>query len=444
MKAKIYLVGGAVRDMIMGLNPHDYDFVAVGASEEDFKNWEMVGKDFPVFLDPVHGWEVALARTERKTGNGYGGFTVETKGVSLEDDLSRRDLTINAMAWEVNWSETIREGKPALIGPLNDPFYGRESLKNNELKEVSGAFQEDPLRVLRVCRFLAKWPNFHASTSLIEQMLNCSTELDYLTPERIWLETEKALLCKKPARYFEMLNDLHKTVQFKMFNDLFNLEKAALINDHHQEANAFVHTMMVLESAMDSITLDDKDRIAVGFACLMHDLGKWPTMEATGKMHGHEKDGIPYVQDFCEKYKVPSLYKKVALMTTEYHLKVHNILGRGSNSASKPSSVMKLFERTSALNKPHDFKLMLRACEADHKGRISIETGKPYNQRPYLEECLDAVRAVQTKPISEKMLQEGKSGLIIGEAIRLARLNAIREVQLKWVKHEKTQENINE
>lgn len=444
MKAKIYLVGGAVRDMLMGLKPHDFDFVAVGALEEDFKGWEMVGKDFPVFLDPVHGWEVALARTERKTGNGYGGFTVNTKGVTLEDDLSRRDLTINAMAWEVNWIETIQQGSPVLVGSLIDPFYGRESLKNNELKEVSGAFQEDPLRVLRVCRFLAKWPNFNASTSLIEQMLNCAEELDHLTTERIWLETEKALLCQKPRRYFEMLKDLHKLVKFKTFEDLFNLEKAALINDHHQEANAFVHTMMVLEAAMDSIDYDDKDCIAVGFACLMHDLGKWPTMEATGKMHGHEKDGMPYVQEFCKKYKVSSLNKRVALMTTEYHLKVHNILGRGANSPSKPTSVMKLFESTSALNKPHEFKLMLLACEADHKGRISIETGKPYNQRPYLEECLDAVRSVQTKPISEKMLQEGKSGLLIGEAIRRARLNAIREVQIKWVNHEKSQNNINE
>ncbi|QAU04503.1 multifunctional tRNA nucleotidyl transferase [Vibrio phage Va1] len=448
MKAKIYLVGGAVRDLALGLVPHDYDFVAVGASEEDFQGFEMVGQDFPVFLEPTHGWEVALARLERKNGIGYTGFTCETKGVTLEEDLMRRDLTINSMAVEVDWEATVRLGKPIQIGEVIDPFGGIQDLNSKTLTNVSNAFREDPLRVLRVCRFLSKYPEFEMSTRLLNEMIACSHELDELTPERVWAEVEKTFETEQPTRFFEILLSIKlrsetQGFSFTMFEDLFNLTKAESKNDYHQEANAFVHTMMVLEDAVQRYQeLPQKEKNAIFLACLMHDLGKWPTLRDTGKMHGHEKDGIPYVKDFCERFKVSKMQKEVALIMTEYHLRVHQILGRGKDKPSKPNRIMQFFESTNALKKPEQFKLMLKACESDHRGRISKEPVTVYNQRPFLEACLEAVLNYSTKELSEKLLEEGVRGPVIGQRIREQRINEIRKVQQSWsdkFKNEKEQ-----
>lgn len=423
---KVYLVGGSVRDILLGLEPKDYDFVVTGATLEDFKYWEQVGKDFPVFLEPTHKWEVALARTERKVGKGYTGFETTWEGVTLEEDLSRRDLTVNSMAIEVDCEETRLIGFPVAIGGVVDPFGGMRDLKDKILKPTTKAFKEDPIRLLRVARFLARYGSewkVDQSGITYGMEMEHSGELDSLVPERVWLETEKALKEKYPCEYFKFLLQFY----FPLMEIFSSMKTTVEDNPWHQESDVFVHTMMVLEHA--SKTWNDPE---INFACLLHDIAKPICYAERGNGHGHDKEGVSLVKDFCKKWKVPNNYRDLAKITCEQHQRIHGVLGRDTNKMSRPKSIMKIFEETSALTKPERFKKMLKACESDSKGRIGLSANDEYIQRVYLEECLQAVLDFNPKPLTQKLLTQGKSGIIIGQEIRAARINEIRKVQNVW------------
>ncbi|AUR86324.1 hypothetical protein NVP1084O_117 [Vibrio phage 1.084.O._10N.261.49.F5] len=439
---QFYLVGGACRDILMGLEPKDYDFVVVGASPQDMidKGYKQVGKDFPVFLEPTHGWEVALARTERKTGIGYGGFETEWNGVTLEEDLARRDLTINSIAIEVDWDETVKFyfGKPVTKGILIDPFYGEAGIVLKVLAPTTDAFEEDPLRVIRSSRFLARYEDFTASDELmrVSNKLSLQGNLDELTPERVWLEFEKVLGEKNPSRFFDFLSDIGwkglPTCMYKM-------KAIREGNDHHPEPSIWDHTMQVVNHAAQ--TWGDPE---VTFSCVTHDFGKPLCYSERDNGYGHEEEGLPFIEEWCERIRTPKRFKELALMVCKHHQKVHACMGRGHNSWVRPKSIMKMFEETAALSKPERFLKLLKACESDSKGRGLDESEtyeftkeyfrevKLYPQRRYLEECLYAAINVDTKQISSKMLEEGKKGTLIGEEIRVARISAIRGVQNKW------------
>ena len=427
--ATIYLVGGFVRDHFMGKIPKDKDYVVVGSSPEEMLSlgFKQVGADFPVFLHPETGDEYALARTERKSGVGYQGFECKWKGVTLEEDLRRRDLTINAIAWDCSRD----------LGKVYDPFNGIQDIKNKVLRPVSEAFKEDPLRCLRAARFMAQLPEFTCDEE--KTLYKYSEELEYelcstLTPERVWLETVKAMGTKTPSNYFLWLS------QFGLFPEYTSLTHCPQRMDHHPEYWVGTHTDMVMDYAAQ--TWNDPEIV---FACLTHDFGKPLCWEKFGNAHGHEKEGLPFIEDFCNRYKVPNTYRNLAMMTCEYHTKVHGLFGRNNQAWTRPKSIMKLFEDTGALKHPERFKNMLKACEADAKGRgkevhedpnkiVEYYLNKPYPQRQYMEDCLNAVLNLDTKDISAKMIAEGRKGVLIGEAIRVAKISTIREVQNQWKK----------
>jgi tRNA nucleotidyltransferase (CCA-adding enzyme) len=431
---KYYLVGGAVRDMLMGVPCNDYDFVVVGASPSDFYNWKSVGKDFPVFLEPTHGWEVALARVERKVGVGYTGFETEWNGITLEQDLSRRDLTINAMAIEVDFAASVLIGEPVTVGGVIDPFNGVSDIKAKVLRHASSAFTEDSVRVLRVARFLAKFDKYwvdgvnhwKCSPELYEILE--SVDVNDLTPERVWLEMSKSFFEYNPSAFFDNMSDWNNL--FPMWEAMW---KTPQKEDHHPEGCVGIHCAMVMDYAAK--TWSDTEIV---FAGLCHDFGKPVCWEKYGNAHGHEVEGLYYINDFCARWKVPNSYRELALITCEYHTKVHGCMSRGTNDWMKPKSIMKLFEDTGAMKKPDRFLKMLKACEADAKGRgasaeqIAEFESKPYLQRSYLEDCLSGVLNYNSKPLSKKMLAEGKTGVIIGQTIRQEKIKLIREVQKQW------------
>lgn len=422
---EFYLVGGSCRDMLMGITPKDYDFVVVGASPEDFSHMEQVGKDFPVFLEPTYGWELALARTERKVDVGYTGFETSWEGVTLEEDLSRRDLTMNSIAIEVDWEATLSTGKSVTVGGWIDPYQGISDIQTKTLRPTTDAFKEDPVRLLRAARFLARYDGFKPSEDLFRLGvdLELSCELNNLVPDRVWKECEKALGEKHPEKFFSFL------VQFNFpFTKIFRDMKSTVEdNAWHRESNVFVHTMMVLKDAQERWA--DAE---INFAALLHDIAKPICHAERGNSHGHDTEGVQMIEDWCKQWKVPNGYRDIAKITCEQHQKIHGVLGRDANKWSRPKSIMKIFEQTSAISKPERFSKMLKVCESDHWGRISDAEKTEYLQRPYLEECLSAVIKLDTKSISAKMIEQGKSGLLIGEAIRVARIDAIRKVQNEW------------
>ncbi|AUR92317.1 coil containing protein [Vibrio phage 1.170.O._10N.261.52.C3] len=425
---EIYLVGGAVRDILMGVTPKDYDYVVVGSSPEEMlsKGFKEVGKDFPVFLHPVSGEEYALARTERKVGTGYKGFECDWKEVTLEEDLLRRDLTINAIAIKIDYEATILLGEPVTVGTCIDLFKGQDDLKRKQFCQVDkDTFVEDPVRLLRLARFLARYPDFEVQsmTYLTCTEMEYLGELESLVPDRVWAETEKALKEPYPWRYFEFLNKFNFPFT-KIFREM---ETTVENNLHHQEDNVFVHTMMVLKEAQERF--NDPE---VNFAALMHDFGKPLCYRVLGKGHGHDAEGVPLIDNFCKEWKIPNNYRDLAKHVSAQHQKIHQVLGRNGQSWARPKSIMKIFEQTNALQKPERFLKLLKVCESDAHGRVGISAEDFYHQRPYLEECLLEVIFLDTKPISKKMLEEGKKGEVIGMKIREERIQKIREVQREW------------
>jgi tRNA nucleotidyltransferase (CCA-adding enzyme) len=399
---QIYLVGGAVRDRLLGLAVRERDWVVVGATPEALveAGYEPVGREFPVFLHPTTHEEHALARLERKVGPGYRGFTTQfAPSVTLEEDLRRRDLTINAMAEDPN-------------GTLIDPYGGRADLEARVLRHVSDAFVEDPVRILRVARFAARYAHlgFRIADETLELMrrITAAGEARTLVPERVWQETERALGESRPEVFFETLRACGALqVIFPEVDALFGVPQPP---KWHPEIDTGVHVMLALRYAADHGAPG-----TVRFAVLTHDLGKAQTPKAAWPSHhGHEEFGVPLIGDLCDRLRVPNGHRELALMTARHHTLVHRAL------ELKATTVMTLFETCDALRRPERFAEMLAACEADARGRTGREH-EPYPQADYLRALLAAAAAV-TLSAQER---EGLPGPMIGEELRRRRLAAV-------------------
>jgi len=424
---KIYLVGGAVRDIAMGLSPKDFDYVAVGGNPDYFQEWKMVGKDFPVFIEPAHGWEVALARKESKTGLGYTGFSIEWEGVTLEEDLARRDLTINAMAQEVDWEQTVEKGYPITTGDIIDPYGGLDSLKNRLLHPTSVRFEEDPVRLLRAGRFLARYTEFKPSVQLIEVCKRMARQgtMGELNAARVWKETEKALTEHFPVNYFDFITQF----DFPFVRFLRAMKHTREDNAYHREESVYDHTMMVLAHASQT---DNNPRL--NFACLMHDIAKPYCYATQGNGHGHEEVGVGMVKEFCSTWSIPKAYRDSAIAVTRYHQMVHSALGRNGDSPLRPRSVMTLFNGIHAFNQPDNLEFLLQACFADHYGRIGDEPPAVYRNSEFLKECYAAASQVDAQALAARLIEKGNcAGHVIGERINEARCKAISVVRNQWV-----------
>lgn len=402
---EIYLVGGAVRDKLLHRPVTERDWVVVGATPREMltRHFKPVGRDFPVFLHPETREEYALARTERKTGPGYHGFTVDASPeVTLEEDLRRRDLTVNAMAM-------THDGK------LIDPWGGQRDLKARVLRHVSDAFREDPLRVLRVARFAARYAHlgFTVALETMELMreMAASGELESLTPERVWQETSKALSERMPNRYVRTLRDCDALARiFPEIDCLFGVPQP---KRWHPEVDAGQHMMMALEQAA-ALT----EETIVRFAVLVHDIGKCHTRRERWPDHrGHEKIGIRLIEDLCARLRVPNDYRNLGQLAALHHNQCHRAF------ELPPDRVLKLLEQTDALRRPVRFEQLLIACEADIRGRKG-RRNRDYPQRHYLRKCLQEAMKVKVVQLSEA----GLSGRALGEEIRRRRIDAIRRI----------------
>ena len=399
-----YVVGGWVRDRLLGLDPKDRDWVVIGATPDEMlrRGFQQVGKDFPVFLHPQTKEEYALARTERKTGPGYHGFAVDASpGVTLEEDLARRDLTINAMAMTAD-------------GRLIDPFHGAEDLRNRVLRHVSPAFVEDPLRVLRLARFAAQL-EFDVAPETIElaRRLARSGELEHLVPERVWQELQRAMAARAPRRFVEVLREVEALkVLFPEIDALFGIPQPAR---YHPEIDTGEHLLLALDAA--ARLTDDP---LVRFAVLLHDLGKAATPPEQWPSHrGHEALGVPLVDRLCRRYRVPKHYHRLARRTARHHLLVHRAL------ELKPSTLLRFFEDLDAFRQPGDFERFLLACEADNRGRKGFENS-PCPETDYLRQAFAAAREVSASDVSGEF--QGKA---LGEAIRQLRRQRITRVRTR-------------
>ena len=400
---QIYLVGGAVRDELLNLPARERDWVVVGARPEDLlaRGFKPVGKDFPVFLHPQTGEEYALARTERKTGPGYRGFeTLFAPDVTLEQDLERRDLTINAIA------------KDPDSGALIDPFGGQRDLDDRTLRHVSPAFVEDPLRVLRVARFAARFAQlgFRVAPETLSLMREIAArgELDALVSERVWQETQRALEMPTPARFFEVLRDANALpVIFPELHALFGVPQP---ERWHPEIDSGVHTLMVLEQAAKL-----SDDPVVRFAALTHDLGKGTTPPSEWPRHiAHEQRGVALVEGLCDRLRIPNAYRELAVLVARYHLDAHRV------TELRTSTLLVLLERLDAFRRPERFKQWVLACEADARGRKGLEN-RDYAQASYMRQARDAAASV-TLAAAER---EGLDGQQIAAKLRELRLAAL-------------------
>jgi len=406
----IYLVGGAVRDGLLGIPIYDRDWVVVGSTSEQMlaDGYQQVGKDFPVFLHPETKEEYALARTERKAGVGYHGFEVfADPSVTLEEDLVRRDLTINAMAQLPS-------------GELFDPYGGREDLENKRLRHVSEAFSEDPLRILRVARFAAKLAPFGFTlaeeTQVLMQAMVAKGELSDLTPERVWQELVKALNTARPSVFFEVLDSVGGVAV--LWPELYALHGVTQPEKHHPEGDVWVHTMMVLDAAAK---LSDDPMIR--FSALMHDLGKGITPKALWpKHHGHEAAGVPLVNALCKAYRVPKKWQQQAQRVTEWHGLIHQGLDSEGLPYLKSKTYLKVLKGCGALKDASGFKAILTACEADAKGRLGFEA-RAYPQKAFWLSVLEAASQVDNQAI----IQQGFQGAEIAVAIEQAQVRLINE-----------------
>ncbi len=399
---KVYLVGGAVRDEQLGLPVKERDWCVVGATPEELESlgYRRVGREFPVFLHPETGEEYALARTERKTGPGYHGFEFRASpDVTIEDDLARRDLTINALAKN---SE----------GRLLDPFGGLRDLENRVLRHVSDAFDEDPVRILRVAKFAARLHQhgFTVAEETLELMRGMveDGEANALAPHRVWKETEAALSAPEPRVFFETLRRCGAlAVVFPEIDGLFGVPQP---EKWHPEIDCGVHTMMVVEQAARlSPGLD------VRFAALVHDLGKATTAKDKLPSHpGHERRSVRLIKKMAERLPIPVACRELALAVAEFHGHCHRAF------ELKPSTVLRVLERTDAFRRPGRFDGFLLACEADSRGRTGLED-RPYPQAAYLRGALQAATAVSAR----EFVQQGLEGPQIGDAIRRRRLQVL-------------------
>lgn len=403
---KIYLVGGCVRDQLLGLKTKDRDWVVVGSTPKEMLElgYRQVGKDFPVFLHPKTNEEYALARTERKTSAGYSGFSFHTAAdVTLEEDLIRRDLTINAIALS---------NKDELI----DPFNGMNDIEAKILRHVSPAFVEDPVRILRVARFAARFAELgfqiaEETQQLMAEMVN-NGEVDSLVPERVWQETMRALKEKTPARYFEVLRDCGALA--KLFPEIDQLWGVPQTEKYHPEIDTGIHTMMVLTQAA-KLSNDPKVR----FAALVHDLGKGITPKHEWPKHiAHESRGVPLVEALCDRYRIPNDYRELAIIVTKYHLHYHRA------AELRDNTFLETLESLDAFRRPERFELFLLACEADSRGRTGYEE-QDFEQPNIYRNVFNAAQAINAKELVAKGLQ----GKEIKDELKKQRILAIKQAR---------------
>lgn len=413
---QIYLVGGAVRDALLGLPVSDRDWVVVGATPQAMldQGYVPVGKDFPVFLHPQSHEEYALARTERKTAPGYHGFAFHAApDVTLEDDLARRDITINAIAASPEWTRAT--GQFDAQSGLIDPFHGQQDLANKLFRHVSPAFREDPVRILRVARFAARFADFTVAPetlALMSEMVE-DGEVDHLVPERIWQELSRGLMEATPSRMFAVLRDCGALQRLLPEVDrLWGVPQRA---DYHPEVDTGVHLMMVLDMAARL-----QAPLAVRFACLCHDLGKGNTPADVLPRHiGHEERSARLLKGVCERLRVPTDCRELADVVAREHSNIHR------STDVSASALVRLLERCDALRKPQRMADILLACECDARGRLGhFET--PYPQHQRLLSLLAVMQAVDTKEIANKAMETGANGQKVGELIHQARVAAVQ------------------
>jgi len=400
---QVYLVGGAVRDKLLNIQSKDNDYVVIGETPEVMEalGFLPIGSDFPVYLHPKTKDEYALGRTERKSGKGYTGFVVDASpNVTLEEDLARRDLTINSMALDEN-------------GTVIDPFNGQDDLKNKILRHTTQAFVEDPVRVLRIARFLARYGSewsIHPSTTALMQELKNKGELEHLVPERVWLETEKALGEKHPELYFQALDGLG------IFPEIEQMKNTPQPANHHPEGDVFVHTMLVLRRAADlNFNLETR------FAALTHDFGKALSYKKRGNLRGHEREGVAVVEAFCERLKVPNRFRDIGVLTSDNHTLCHTL------EQLRPQTIHKLIvTNLNALVHPERFIAFTQACQCDAQGRGETLVDKPYPQAAKLRAIHNELQKMDKKQIVQDALKSGKKGPEIGETVKQAEIDCIK------------------
>lgn len=400
---QVYLVGGAVRDKLLNIQSKDNDYVVIGETPEVMEalGFLPIGSDFPVYLHPHTKEEYALGRTERKSGKGYTGFVVDASpNVTLEEDLARRDLTINSMALDEN-------------GTVIDPFNGQDDLKNKVLRHTTHAFVEDPVRVLRIARFLARYGSdwsIHPSTNALMQELKNKGELEHLVPERVWLETEKALGEKHPELYFQALDGLG------IFPEIEQMKNTPQPENHHPEGDVFVHTMLVLRRAADlGFNLETR------FAALTHDFGKALSYKKRGNLRGHEREGVAVVEAFCERLKVPNRFRDIGVLTSDNHTLCHTL------EQLRPQTIHKLIvTNLNALVHPERFIAFTQACQCDAQGRGETLVDKPYPQAAKLRAIHNELQKMDKKQIVQDALKSGKKGPEIGETVKQAEIDCIK------------------
>jgi tRNA nucleotidyltransferase (CCA-adding enzyme) len=421
---QIFMVGGAVRDALLGLPVKDRDWVVVGGTPEALiaQGFLPVGKDFPVFLHPKTHEEYALARTERKTAPGYHGFSFHAApDVTLEQDLARRDLTINSIAIDADLTESDSDSPDTVSatlwqssGALIDPFGGRADLAAKVLRHVTGAFREDPVRILRVARLAARFADFTVAPEtmqLMREMVSCG-EVDHLVAERVWQELAKGLMENTPSRMFEVLRECGALERLlPEVNRLWGVPQRA---DFHPEIDTGIHLMLVLDMSARLQT-----SLPVRFACLTHDLGKGTTAPDVLPRHiGHEQRSAGLLQGLCQRLRVPTECRELADVVAREHGNIHR------SSDFNAAAVVRLLERCDAFRKPQRFADVLLACECDVRGRLG-QAESAYPQASALLRALSAAQHVATHLIAEKAISNGASGFNIGEQIYLARVGAV-------------------
>ena len=399
-----WIVGGAVRDALLGLPVNDRDWVVVGASPQAMLDagYLPVGKDFPVFLHPVTKEEVALARTERKTAPGYRGFAFHADGnVTLEEDLQRRDLTINAMARSED-------------GTLVDPYGGQRDLVAKVLRHVSPAFAEDPVRILRLARFAARFSNFTVAreTQALMREMVLQGEVDALVPERVWQELSRGLMEAAPSRMFDVLRSCGALA--RLLPEVDCLWGVPQPEAHHPEIDTGVHLMMVIDQAARL-----QAPLSVRYACLGHDLGKGTTRPEEWPCHiAHEARSVALVRAVSERLRVPAECRELAEVVAREHGNVHR------SATLNAQSVVRLLDRCDAWRRPDRFAEMLLACECDARGRLGLQD-RPYPQRAQLQQALDRARAIDTAAVAAEVSARGMKGPAVGKAIQTARVQAV-------------------
>lgn len=403
-----YLVGGYIRDLLLKIKSKDKDYLVVGATEEQLisKGFLKVGNGFPVFIHPETKNEYALARKEVKKDQGYKGFEFQTgSDITLEEDLLRRDITINAIAQDEN-------------GNYHDPYNGIQDLKNKIIKHVSPAFSEDPLRVLRVARFAAKLHHlgFKIAPETIELIREiCRTdEINHLTPERVWMETEKALETKNPEVFFQTLKDIDGLE--KILPEIDNLFGVPQPEKWHPEIDTGIHTMLCLKQITKL-----SDQASTRFAVLCHDVGKAVTpKELWPKHHNHDRLGLPIIKNMCAKYKIPNKHKEIAMLVCEFHQLIHKA------KELKAETIIKILNKANQKNNPERFDEILLACIADSKGRTGFETTEHEGSK-YIKQVIKGFSKINTAAI----INEHKHGKSINTAINNEKIAIINEIKNK-------------